>query len=143
MLLLIVSDLNATLQKIRERGPSGGEVVEDPGLLIEDNVEVPASANRTDGGFDAKTLSGNDLDPDGSVRALRVGSGNFRSIELLVGRVNHFMLYGELAVSWKTSGVVHTCLGRSTQSCRPTGSGLPSSWTGISAWITGDGGKGP
>ena len=58
--------------------------MEDFGLFVEDDVEVPTSTERTDGGFDAEALSGYDLDPDWTIGALRIGDGDTRSIELLV-----------------------------------------------------------
>ena len=73
--------------------------MEHGGLFVEDDVEVPASAERADGGFYSEAFSGDDLDPDRSVDALRVGGGDTRSIEFLVGRVDHFVLDKGLGVS--------------------------------------------
>lgn len=100
--LCVLPSLDATLQDVGEGGPSGGEVVEHLGLLVEDDMEVPASAERTDGGFDSETLSGNNLDPDRTVGAFWVGGGDAGSVELLVGWVDHFVLNRELAVNWRT-----------------------------------------
>lgn len=72
--------------------------MKDLGLFVEDDVEVPASAERTDGGFDAEALPGYDLDLDWTVGALRIGGRDTRSVKLLVRRVDHFVLEGELAV---------------------------------------------
>ena len=78
--------------------------MKDLGLFVEDNVEVPASAERADGGFDAEALSGYDLDLDWTVGALRIGDGDTGSVELLVRWVDHFVLGGELVVEWWVSG---------------------------------------
>jgi hypothetical protein len=40
--------------------------------------------------------------------------------------------------SWYEGSIILYCFGRSIHSWRPRGSGLPGSWTGISAWITGN-----
>jgi hypothetical protein len=40
--------------------------------------------------------------------------------------------------SWYEGSTILYCFGKSTHSWRPRGSGLPGSWTGISAWITGN-----
>ena len=96
---LVIPGLDATLQDIGERSPSRREVVEHLGLFVEDDVEVPASTERTDGGFDSEAFAGNDLDPDRTVRPLRVRGGDTRSVEFLVGWVDHFVLDRGLVVS--------------------------------------------
>ena len=101
MHFIVVPSLDAALQDIGEGGPSGREVVEHLGFLVEDDVEVPTSAERTDGGFNSEAFSGNDLDPDRPVGAFRVGGGDTRSVEFLVGWVDHFVLDRGLAVSWR------------------------------------------
>lgn len=99
VLLLLVSNLDAPLQDVGERGPSSGEVVEDRGFFVKDDMEVPAAPERTDGRFDPKAFSGNDSNLDRTVGALRVGGGDTSSIEFLVGRVNHLVLDRELATT--------------------------------------------
>jgi hypothetical protein len=99
VLLLVVSDLDAALQDIGERGPSGGEVVKDLGLFVEDDMEVPASTERADGGFYAEALPGNDLDPDMAVGTIWIGGGDTGSIELLIRRFDHLVLDCELVES--------------------------------------------
>ena len=73
--------------------------MEDAGLLVEDDMKIPASSERTNGGFDSKTLSGDDPNLNRAVRAVRVCSGDTRGIELLVRRVDHFVLCRELVVN--------------------------------------------
>ena len=92
VLLVVTSDLDLALQDVGEGGPSDGEVVEHFGFFVEGDVEVPASAERTDGGFDAEALPGYDLDPYWTVKALRIGCGDAGGIELLVRWVDHFVL---------------------------------------------------
>ena len=102
-MLLVISNLNTTLQDIGERSPSGRKVVKDLGFFVEDDVEVPASTERPHGGFYAEALSGNDLDPDWTVRAFWVGDRDTRSVELLVRWINHLVLDGELVPSQEMS----------------------------------------
>lgn len=66
--------------------------MENIGFFVEDDVEVPTSAERTDGRFDAEALPGYDLDPHWTIRALRIGYGDARGIEFLVRWINHFVL---------------------------------------------------
>jgi hypothetical protein len=124
------------MRTIQERCPPGGDILEYGCFLIEDEMEVPASAERPDGRLDTVTFPAYNFDFNRAICAVWVCGGYLMRSQFLIGRFHHFELRNKFsAFGSKTKGVKPTCLGRSTHNCKPRGSGAPGVCTGISAWI--------
>lgn len=59
-----------------------------------------------------------------------------KSIQSHLEESHAFTAYFSGSRSWYEGSDILYCLGKSTQSWRPRGSGFPGSLTGISAWMT-------
>jgi hypothetical protein len=104
-------------------------------------MEVPASTQRSHRRFLPMTLA-TDHANLGTIWAIRECARDARkrreSIQSYLEELRAFTAYFSGSSSWYEGSDILYCLGRSTQSWRPRGSGFPGSLTGISAWMTGN-----